>query len=271
MMKKSKVYQLALFGDPVNHSLSPIIHQQFASQYDLKIDYELIQIDEGRFPLAVEEFFDNRGHGANVTLPHKLSAANIAYKISEIAKKAKAVNTFSKNSQSQIIGDNTDGIGFINDLINRCKFSCEHKNILILGAGGATQGIVPSIMQQNPKNLVVANRTLNKATDICSYANSKGMTFEHLEQLDKAFDLIIHSSSLGHQGKTLTFNPQHKHSHTICYDLSYAKAAQAFIEFSQSIGITHAFDGLGMLVEQAASAFEIWFGVMPETKNIKLN
>lgn len=267
-MKKNKIYKLALFGNPVSHSLSPVIHQQFANQFNLSIDYQLIQVDEKELASVINDFFNEGGYGANVTLPHKITALSIVNKTSKIAKEAHAVNTLSLNSQSQLIGDNTDGIGFINDLVNRCHFTCKDKSILILGAGGATQGIVPAIMLQNPKKVVVANRTLSKATSLCTHENSEGVTFAQLDQLNETFDLIVHSSSLGHHGKTLEFSQQHKHFKTMAYDLSYAKAAQPFIQFSQSMGLTSIFDGLGMLVEQAASAFETWFAVKPKTDSV---
>lgn len=261
----NKTYHLALFGDPVSHSLSPKIHQQFARQFGIDIGYQLIQIGEKWFESELNNFFNGRGYGANITLPHKSEAINIVKNISDIAKEAKAINTITVNEELELCGDNTDGIGFVNDLKNRCKFDLKDKMVLILGAGGATQGIVPSIMLQEPKKLLVANRTVTKATAICTYKKSKAVTFSQLNKLKESFDLIIHSSSLGHEGKTLEFLKHHVHNETICYDLSYAKAAEPFLELSKSMGVTRLYDGLGMLVEQAAKSFELWFDKKPDT------
>ncbi len=271
----NKTYKLALFGDPVSHSLSPKIHKLFASQFSIDIGYTLIQVGEKWFADQVNSFFESGGHGANITLPYKSNAVDIVTDISDSAKIAKTVNTLSINtllvdanpdSESvNLCGDNTDGVGFVNDLKNRCGFNCKDKKILILGAGGAAHGIVPSIMQQDPAHLFVANRTITKAKAICTYENSKALTFAQLNKLKESFDLIVHSSSLGHEGTTLEFSQHHTHNKTICYDLSYSKAAKPFLKFSKSMGVTVLYDGLGMLIEQAAGSFEIWFGKKPNT------
>ncbi|MCB1593968.1 MAG: shikimate dehydrogenase [Xanthomonadales bacterium] len=263
----SKTFKLALFGNPVSHSLSPKIHQNFAEQFDLKIQYDLIQVESENLHQTVIDFSKNGGHGANVTLPHKQQVIDSIENISETAKQAHAVNTLYLDVEGQICGENTDGIGFINDLSNRCHIDCNGKNILILGAGGAAQGIVPEIMKNKPKSLVITNRSIEKAEKIAVSNNSKAMTFEQLKDFNQSFDLIIHASSLGHKGQTLKFKQQHIHSKTQGYDLSYGKAAQPFLDFCDSMKI-QSYDGIGMLIEQAAAAFEIWFGVKPETHTI---
>jgi shikimate dehydrogenase len=268
MKKNNKPYQLALFGHPVNHSLSPKIHQQFAEQFKLAIDYQLIDCKKTEFANSIKKFFKKGGHGANVTLPYKADALELVDWISTRAEQAQAINTLFKKNE-RINGDNTDGVGLINDLNNRCQFECTAKNILILGAGGATQGIVPAIMQQQPHQIVVANRTLKKAQAICHFKNSKALTFSQLNELAEKFDLIIHTSSLGHQGRCLEFSPIHIHDKTISYDLSYGKAAEPFLKFSRKRGISIAYDGKGMLIEQAACSFEKWFELKPATDSIK--
>jgi shikimate dehydrogenase len=125
-------------------------------------------------------------------------------------------------------------------------------------------------MSQNIKQLVIANRSLDKAQLIAHYDNSLAVTFEQLASIDTAFDLIIHSSSLGHQGKTLKFFSHQFHSTTICYDLSYAQAALPFLNFSKEMGVTHSYDGIGMLIEQAAKSFEIWFNLMADSRQVKV-
>ncbi|VAW37622.1 Shikimate 5-dehydrogenase I alpha [hydrothermal vent metagenome] len=267
----SRVYKLALFGNPVCHSLSPHIHQSFASQYGLKVDYQLIKVAANELEKAVVDFFCCNGVGANITLPYKSLIINNVSNISKIAEKAQAINTLYLNDKAEICADNTDGTGFINDLNNRCGFNCQDKKILILGAGGATQGIVPAIMLQQPQSLTVANRTIEKAVAIACYSNAKGITLMQLKQLNSKFDLIIHASSLGHHSQTLKFFDYQIHQNTICYDLSYAQAAVPFMQYSIKLGVNKIYDGLGMLVEQAACAFEIWFGLKPSTKFILKN
>jgi shikimate dehydrogenase len=268
-MKKNKSYQLALFGHPVSHSLSPKIHNQFAEQFNLTIDYQLIDCKEAEFEASVEKFFKEGGHGANVTLPYKVDALKLANCMTPRAEQAQAINTFIMKDQ-RLYGDNTDGIGLVNDLIKRCQFECTGKKILILGAGGATKGIVPAIMQQQPSELVVVNRTLEKAQAICHFENSRALTFPQLNNLMETFDLIIHTSSLGHQGHCLEFLAVHIHDETISYDLSYGKVAEPFLKLSQERGISIAYDGKGMLIEQAACSFEKWFKLKPLTQAIKL-
>ncbi len=265
---KNKLYKLALFGQPVHHSLSPKIHQQFANQFDLSVQYDLIDVSAEQLADKVVEFFKLGGYGANVTLPHKQQVMEYVNYNSQLALQAHAVNTLYCDNKNQLHGDNTDGIGFINDLTKRCGFNCKDKKILILGAGGATQGIVPAIVLQSPKAITIANRSIEKAQRIAEAEYSQALTFDALNELDESFDLIIHSSSLGHQGKTLKFLPQHFHDETVCYDLSYAKAAKPFIEYCDLIGVQSTYDGIGMLIEQAACAFALWFGVQPNTDNI---
>lgn len=265
-----KIYNLALFGCPVQHSMSPLIHQQFAQQFGLKIDYQLIEVESEDFLQSMIGFFHTGGKGANVTLPHKQQAKNIVTHLSDSARISQAVNTLSQNKNLEICGDNTDGLGFIADLEKRCNIDLKNKKVLILGAGGATQGIVPTIMLQKPDELVIVNRTLAKAKRITVYENSKAIDFEQLSQSTQTYDLIVHASSLGHQGKTLKFDQKQIHKETVCYDLSYGKAAIPFLKLASNVGVTKRYDGIGMLIEQAALSFEIWFGLKPNTKNIKL-
>ncbi len=268
MTKKNKVYQLALFGNPVSHSLSPQIHQLFAKQFDIQINYQLIKVTNEEFLRAVMDFFNSSGTGANVTLPLKEEALTIPNNISNIANKAQAINTFYLTGKNEISGDNTDGIGFINDLSHRCHFDCKDRRILILGAGGATKGIVPEIMLQNPKELIIANRSIEKAKNIAQRNNAQALTLIELEHLETKFDLVVHASSLGYQGESLKFRKQQIHASSICYDLSYGQIAQPFLHLARSLGIKHNYDGIGMLIEQAAVSFQRWFNKKPNTAGI---
>ena len=266
----SKVHKLALFGSPVKHSLSPQIHQEFASQFGLSIDYELIEVNDEELAKQVSLFFSQGGVGANVTLPHKKNIFEVVDKISERAMEAQAINTLYCDDD-HLCGANTDGIGFVTDLSKRCQFDCQNKNILILGAGGATAGIIPSLLQQTPKKIIIANRSIEKAIKIAQHKKTKAISLNDLEKLNQSFDLVIHTSSLGHKGKTISFTRQHIKKNTVCYDLSYAKAAEPFITLANQLGITSIYDGIGMLVEQAACSFDIWFAKKPDTTQIIQN
>lgn len=264
----SQLYKLALFGDPVSHSLSPQIHQNFADQFGLTIDYQLIQVSDIEFPKAVTDFFISGGIGANITLPHKSLGLFVVDKIKNSARMAHAVNTLYKNKNSEISGSNTDGKGFVKDIAKRHGFNFKGKSVLILGAGGATQGIVPAILNKKPSSVTIANRSKDKAQMICKAKNTYALSLEELIDSKQQFDLIIHASSLGHQGKTLTFETHHIHENTMAYDLSYGQAALPFIEHCHSQSVQNINDGLGMLVEQAAYSFKKWFGLKPKTNEI---
>lgn len=257
-------------GHPVKHSLSPQIHQAFATKAHLLLQYHSIDIEPNDFTTSVEMYKRQGYRGFNVTVPFKETAYQFANKKSERAKIAGSVNLLSFQ-QNDVMGDNVDGIGFIRDLMSNQKFSLKDKRILILGAGGAVRGIVFPILEQKPAYLHIANRTIEKAQRIAEKFKKYGsISISNLNQIPKQhFDLIINATSFGVASIDNIF-PEHLFSKESCfYDLFYnIETTTPFLTLAKQHGATHLIDGLGMLVEQAAESFFIWHHIRPETDNV---
>ncbi|XQW85174.1 shikimate dehydrogenase [Thalassotalea piscium] len=256
-----------VYGNPIQQSKSPIIHQAFAIQTNQKICYEkeLVQPDE--FEQTVRAFIDKGGKGANVTAPFKEQACQLCTQLSERAKLSGAVNTLTFN-KDEIFGDNTDGVGLVQDLLSH-QVVLKDKNILLLGAGGAAKGVVASLIAQQPELLVIANRTVAKAqliVDQYPQANIRSCSFEEISAFD--FDIIINATSAGLTGDKLPISDQAITANTVCYDMVYGKTLTPFLQLAQSLGAKKVIDGLGMLVGQAAESFFIWRRVKPQTEDI---
>ncbi len=250
----------AVIGNPITHSLSPVIHQYFARQMSIELTYKKIQGDEHRFEQQVSDFFIQDGKGLNVTLPFKQRAFAIAQKSTFRCRLAGAANTLWLQ-ENQLNADNTDGIGLIRDLTHYIEL--QGKNILILGAGGAARGIIHPLLEANPATLTVANRTIEKGTELQGVFPQ--IRCSGLDNLSGDFDLIINATSASLEGKNISLPGDVMSQKPVCYDLAYKqKEATPFINYAKHWGC-YAIDGMGMLVEQAAEAFFIWNGVMPET------
>jgi shikimate dehydrogenase len=260
----------AVFGQPIKHSKSPRIHQLFAEQTGQSLTYSAQEVSAEQFVNSVKAFFAEGGKGLNCTVPLKELAWAFADHNSERAQLSKAVNTLALQPDGSILGDNTDGQGLITDLITNHAILLSNIRILILGAGGASRGIIAPILEQSPKSLTIANRTVDKAVILAAEFHSKGVVtasgFDDLK--NRQFDLIINatSASLSEQLPPLA-NDSLVH-HGICYDLAYANTPTAFVRWGLENHALKSLDGLGMLVEQAAEAFFIWRGIRPKTRAI---
>ncbi|MFW0701016.1 shikimate dehydrogenase [Pantoea sp. R13S299] len=256
--------QFAVFGNPINHSKSPLIHQAFAEQTGIEHHYGRICAPVDGFPRALSAFFEKGGRGANVTLPFKQQAWEFADQLSERAALSGAVNTVKKLSDGQILGDNTDGIGLLSDL-ERLKMINAGDNVLLVGAGGAARGVILPLLSAGVK-LTVVNRTTARAEELATLFGESGpiraCRFEQLT--DQHFDLIINATSSGVNGETPPLPVEVIHSEVRCYDMFYQSGLTPFLLWCQARGTHYLADGLGMLVGQAAHAFYIWHGVMPE-------
>jgi shikimate dehydrogenase len=257
----------AVFGNPVAHSLSPKIHALFAKQVGLKVSYQKILAPKDDFINNAKAFISKGGMGFNITVPFKIDAFLLANTLTENAKMAGAVNTI-KIHNNEIIGENTDGIGLVNDLINNLKLKIQNKRILILGAGGAVRGILLPLLKQNPKILMIANRTNSKAEklaiDFSKHGKTCGFGLEKIK--NTPVDIIINATSASLTG----IMPEIKSGcaqGAVCYDLMYGKTTP-FMHWAKDNGAIQIADGLGMLVEQAACSFEFWTKKRPETKSI---
>jgi len=256
-----------VIGHPIAHSKSPTIHQLFAAQTGQSISYEAMDVPPEKFDDAIKAFFASGGHGLNVTVPHKARAMELMDQLTPAAKLAGAVNTITSLPDGKLEGDNTDGIGLIADLRDNLHIELIDSSILILGAGGATRGIVPPLLEQIPAEMLIANRTIEKARGIANafadlgHLNACG--FQDLK--DRKFHLIINATSAGLQGELPPFPESIVDADTVCYDLAYSMRDTPFITWAKQHGCTQAYQGWGMLVEQAAESFSIWRNVRPET------
>ena len=264
-------FNLAVLGNPVAHSLSPKIHHLFASEVGFDVHYEKFLVEAEDFDDTVVRFFDNGGKGLNVTLPHKSRAYEIAKSRSEEARLAESVNTLMLDANGEIRGENTDGFGLLNDIEVNLGWPVQGQRVLMLGAGGAAQGVVRNLLQRNPAELVIANRTLSRAEAIIERYDATNLSARSLEELldQGSFDLIISASS----GGLANEDPQAAESYlpaslvgsdTRCYDMIYGKTTP-LLTWAGSLGMDNRSDGLGMLVEQAAKSFHLWFDVQVST------
>jgi shikimate dehydrogenase len=254
----------AVVGNPIAHSKSPIIHAAFAAQTSQNLAYERLLAPIDGFAATVAHFFGEGGGGLNVTVPFKLEAHALAATLSERAAAAGAVNTL-KLVDGKLHGDNTDGAGLVNDIVRNGGHLLAGKRILLLGAGGAARGAILPLLQEAPAELVIANRSADKAEDLALQFSSHGAVHAStFSALEGRFDVIINatSASLGGEMPPLAaglFGPS-----TLAYDMMYGDAPTVFLQFAASQG-AQTRDGLGMLIEQAAEAFLVWRGVRPDT------
>jgi shikimate dehydrogenase len=259
MVESVKKYQLGLFGHPVKHSRSPQIHIEFGKQFGIELDYKLIDVKAAELPDVFSQWIKT-AQGCNITVPHKNNIMPLLDHYTERAHQAQAVNTVFWQDD-QLWGDNTDGDGLVLDLKNK-NLPLNDAVVLIIGAGGATQGIIPSLLNQGIQHIDINNRDREKANRLVAQINSNRCDVADLK-MQLPYDIIIHATSMGHQGLCPELKAHWFHQNTVAYDLSYGTAAEPFLIAARAHGAKQAYDGLGMLYGQAALAFEIWFGIKP--------
>ncbi len=256
--------RFAVVGHPVAHSQSPLIHELFAQQFDVDLSYERLLAPLDAFATCVEGFFAAGGSGLNVTVPFKGQAAQWVTELDLNASRAGAVNTIVPQAQGYR-GYNTDGAGLVADLKQCFQVDLRGLRIAILGAGGAAAGALGPLLAEAPSRLVLANRTLTKAQTLA--AQFEGVEAVPYEQLAGPFDLVINATSVGlaaaDQGFSAIVGPALL-KETFCYDMLYGPKA-GFVDYALAAGAIEAADGLGMLVAQAAAAFTLWLGLVPQT------
>ena len=263
-----------VFGNPIDHSKSPILHTLFADQTRQHQTYTAECIDVDSFSSAAKDFFSKGGKGLNVTVPFKHDAYIFATSLTARAIRAGAVNTLFINERDVIVGDNTDGIGLVADLRQHLEWQLKDKKILILGAGGAVRGILEPLINELPRSITIVNRSRDKAqllakdfSDIFSVAVSSYPELNDSDDLG-SYDLIINASSASLSGQ-LPVLPDHVvDKNSRCYDLMYAKELTPFLFWAKAKGCISVSDGLGMLVCQGAESFFIWRGVKPKTAEV---
>lgn len=277
---------LAVFGNPIAHSLSPLIHEFFAKQEGRQIIYEK-RLVTGEFAFSATDFFAHGGIGCNITVPCKVAAFNWVQEKTKRALIAKAVNTIKKvikeDGSVHYLGDNTDGLGLFTDL-QRLNCPLNNARVLVIGAGGATRGIIPVLLHlAQVQDLTIVNRTVSKAEEIMVYvqqfavAHPDALTIQPMKAYDYAslevqevnednhYDVIINATSLSMCGELPSLKDDYFRYAKFVYDLFYTPQGQTvFTEHARKLGVDASFDGLGMLVGQAALAYELWFGLRPE-------
>ncbi len=259
----------AVIGNPIEHSKSPVIHHAFAQLTHQDIQYERVLAPLDDFAHTVHGLIAQGFKGANVTVPFKLEAFAMANRLTERAQDAGAVNTLIFDAQD-IIGDNTDGIGLVRDITKNIGVSFSGKRVLLIGAGGASEGVLHPILAAQPELLIITNRTLDKALNMVKRVEARGellyvsvsaYAFDDLH--GQQFDIVINATSAGLSDSQLPLPSGIFASNALAYDMMYGRITP-FMTFAKQQGAI-VFDGLGMLIEQAAEAFFVWRGVHPPT------
>lgn len=262
---KTPIKHFAVMGNPIAHSRSPELHHAFAKEMGIALDYQKILVPLDDFETAVDDFFAQGGSGLNITVPFKERAYERADVVTERAVIAKAVNTLWQQD-GKIYGDNTDGHGLVAALRFQ-GWSLQDAGILILGAGGATRGVIYSLACAGVTHITIANRTLSRAeqlvTDLQAHVPHCALSACELQHLTGDFDMIINATSASLSGESLKLPQQLNFA--AAFEMAYGKASD-FLQQAQARGAAIA-DGYGMLVGQAIEAFAIWHDVRPQISN----
>ena len=270
MMEVKKHF--AVIGNPIHHSLSPKIHAAFAKEIGLNINYEALLSPLDQFEHTVLQLMKQKFSGANITLPFKKEACQLADTCSDQAKIAEVVNTL-EFKDDQIIGHNTDGIGLVRDLEQNHHINLVGKKILLIGAGGAAEGVIHALLEKKPSELMFTNRTIEKSKALKYKMHIHAETFgaslnviEIAKLPHQYFDVILNATSASLNDAELGIDNKVFHEACLAYDMMYGKET-LFIKQAKSQKADTS-DGLGMLVEQAAEAFFIWHNIKPQTKSV---
>jgi len=260
----------AVVGNPIAHSKSPEIHAAFARQTGHDIDYARLLAPPGGFRSTVQSFREAGGKGVNVTVPFKLEAFDLADDVSQRAKDAEAAN-FLRFDNGRIHADNTDGVGLTRDIVQNLGFGLAGKRVLLMGAGGAAQGVLTPLLEHEPSILTIANRTVEKALRLAESFRHKPVAAASVlcgrrfgELAGHHFDLVINATSTSLQGELPPLPADAFAIGALAYDMMYGATPTPFLAFAAAHGAKIS-DGLGMLVEQAAESFLLWRGVRPQT------
>ncbi|MDZ4297872.1 MAG: shikimate dehydrogenase [Moraxellaceae bacterium] len=262
----------AVIGNPIAHSRSPAIHHAFAQQTEQILSYERLLAPLDDFAGTLESFRQQGGYGANVTVPFKEQAWQLAKTRSARAELAGAVNTLAIQPDGSWYGDNTDGAGLVQDIQN-AGWELRGRRVLLIGAGGAARGVLQPLLAAEVDCICIANRTVTKAQALLALfpmqPRLQACTLDSLSVPGQRppFDIIINATSASLSGEVPVIDASCWHETSAVYDMMYGKST-AFLDWAKAQSITHCRDGLGMLVEQAAESFYLWRGVRPETQPV---
>ena len=261
-----------VIGNPVSHSQSPWIHTRFAELTGQTLQYDKQRVPVDGFVSAVQQFFAEGGRGCNVTVPFKFEAAALATQVSDRAQLAQAANTLTAQNGT-VQADNTDGAGLVNDIQRNAGFDLAGRRILLIGAGGASAGVLAPLIKTQPASITVANRTVDKAHALVNRHTALALLqktellAQTLQGLEGDFDVIINATTSSLSGGAVPVAASTLKPGALAYDMMYGPAAQGFMTWAREHGAQPR-DGLGMLVEQAAEAFVIWRGVLPPSQQV---
>lgn len=269
-MASGSLIKLAVFGNPVIHSLSPWVHRSFAEQCGLEVDYRAIEATPESFPGLLTDLAERGGRGCNITTPLKHDAWKLAGRCSESASRAQAANTLVFDAAHDWYADSTDGMGLVNDLHSIIGCRLPGARICLLGAGGAAASVLCGLLSVKPETILIANRTRHRATELALAHSDLGkIEVSTPGELGSAasFDLIINATSLGHGGAAPDLSPGWLKPGGLCYDMNYGAAAMPLRRLCLKHEIPYS-DGLGMLVGQALLSFSLWTGQVPDAAQV---
>jgi shikimate dehydrogenase len=257
-------------GHPVAHSWSPFIHGLFARETGQNLTYRMYDFTPEEFAERVREFFTLGGRGLNITVPHKIAAVGLASELTPRASHAGAVNTLAMQKDGTLLGDNTDGAGLVRDLCDNLGLVIIRRRILIVGAGGATRGVIAPLLALEPAEVVIANRTPERARDLAAtfarLGTVRGMGINDVS--GDPYDLVINATSASLSADLPPMSNTVVGPETVCYDMAYGKTETPFLQWSLRRDCARAVQGWGMLVEQAAESFRVWRGLKPATATV---
>jgi len=258
----------AVIGNPVAHSLSPIIHAEFARQTGEDIDYTRLLASPGEFVAAADAFREQGGKGLNVTVPFKEDAYRYATDCAVRARDAQAVNTLRFDAAG-VFGDNTDGAGLVRDIRENIGAKICGLDVLLIGAGGAARGVLAPLLAERPASLTLANRSPDKALALAArFEKGRVLACSFAGLAGQSFGLVINATSASLAGESPATPPGIFAAGSLAYDVMYGKGETPFLARARGEGAARLCDGLGMLVEQAAESFLLWRGVRPITKDV---
>ena len=261
--------QYAVIGNPISHSKSPLIHTNFAQATGQDLEDTLIESPLDGFAQAVHAFRARGGRGMNVSTPFKQQAFELATDRLERARLAGATNCL-KFEGERIYAENFDGVGLVNDIQRNLGLAIAGKRVLMLGAGGAARGALMPLLEQRPAELVLANRSVDKAKGLAAQFASYGTVIAcgYAELAGQRFDIVLNATSASLKGELPPLPPAVFGSDTLAYELVYGRGLTPFLKLAQTAGVRRLADGVGMLIEQAAEAFLWWRGVRPDTRAV---
>jgi shikimate dehydrogenase len=262
--------QYGVAGHPVTHSWSPFIHGMFAKATAQNLVYRLFDIAPSNFRGEALRLFASGVRGLNVTLPHKQAAAELVNELTPRAFRAQAVNTIAFFDDTSLLGDNTDGLGLTADLERNLGMTLAEKRVLILGAGGAVRGVLGPLLERDLKEVVIANRTPDRARKLAAEFEDMGniTACGFSEVRGPPYDLIVNATSASLQGQMPPLPAGLVSEESVCYDMAYGRGHTPFTLWAKSLHAARTSKGWGMLVEQAAESFQLWRGIRPDTKPV---